>query len=255
MHVNNDPDIIIYTDAEPKERMQLPSFKDPNIKMGMWSIIKDNIGKDISKITVPVFFNDCLNLLQKCANSMEYTHIFDRACELQDPAKRLAYIATYSAIVFTHAERNCTKPFNPILGETFEYVNDDIECLTEQVSHHPPVTAVYCRGKKARWVLWNNQKTNTKFAGKCLDLHQQYRTYVELLDHNETYEIIAPCASVHNIIIGTTYIDIGGQGSVKILGNEELKCNIRYTKKGWLSRDEYKCEGEVVRVNDPNAKK
>ena len=38
----------------------------------------------------------------------------------------------------THA---ATKPFNPMLSETFEFVTDDFEYLAEQVTHHPPVTA------------------------------------------------------------------------------------------------------------------
>ena len=44
-------------------REQLPFFKDPKIKISLWSIIKDSIGKDISKITVPVYFNAPLSLL------------------------------------------------------------------------------------------------------------------------------------------------------------------------------------------------
>jgi hypothetical protein len=44
-------------------RDRLPFFKDPKIKISLWSIIKDSIGKDISKITVPVYFNAPLSLL------------------------------------------------------------------------------------------------------------------------------------------------------------------------------------------------
>jgi hypothetical protein len=50
---------------DPKERKELPWFKDPNIKVGLWAIIKDNLGKDMTRIAVPVFFNDPLNILQK----------------------------------------------------------------------------------------------------------------------------------------------------------------------------------------------
>jgi len=46
------------------KRDKLPFFKDPKIKISIWSIIKDSIGKDISKITVPVYFNAPLSLLQ-----------------------------------------------------------------------------------------------------------------------------------------------------------------------------------------------
>lgn len=42
------------------------------------------------------------------------------------------------------------KPVNPLLGETYEYKTDDFEMVTEQVSHHPPITAVHIRGKDYR---------------------------------------------------------------------------------------------------------
>jgi hypothetical protein len=48
---------------EPLERDTLPWLKDPNMKISIWAILKDNIGKDISKISVPVFFNDPTSLL------------------------------------------------------------------------------------------------------------------------------------------------------------------------------------------------
>jgi len=48
---------------DPPERTVLPFFKDPKIKISIWTIIKDSIGKDISKISVPVYFNDPTNIL------------------------------------------------------------------------------------------------------------------------------------------------------------------------------------------------
>jgi hypothetical protein len=44
-------------------RQQLPFFKDPKVKISIWTVIKDSIGKDISKITVPVYFNQPLSLV------------------------------------------------------------------------------------------------------------------------------------------------------------------------------------------------
>ena len=43
--------------ADPDQRLELTFFKDPKIKISLWTILKESIGKDISKITVPVFFN------------------------------------------------------------------------------------------------------------------------------------------------------------------------------------------------------
>ena len=53
---------------EPIERDELPWLKDPNVKISIWTVIKDSIGKgDLSKMSVPVYFNDPTSLLQKCA--------------------------------------------------------------------------------------------------------------------------------------------------------------------------------------------
>jgi hypothetical protein len=66
-------------ETEPPSREVLPFFKDPKIKISVWTIIKDSIGKDLTKMSVPVYFNDPANILQKCATSMEYVDILDEA--------------------------------------------------------------------------------------------------------------------------------------------------------------------------------
>lgn len=38
---------------EEKYRKQMPHFKDPNQKFSVWSILKDAIGKDLTKFAVP----------------------------------------------------------------------------------------------------------------------------------------------------------------------------------------------------------
>ena len=73
-----------------------------------------------------------------------------RAAQEENPMKRLALIAIYHTTTVGQMECMNHKPFNPILGETFEHKTDDFELLTEQVSHHPPVTAVHIRGKDYR---------------------------------------------------------------------------------------------------------
>jgi len=55
----------------------LPWLKDPKLRINFWTIFKDNIGKDLTKISVPVYFNDPTNILQKCALGLEYSKILD----------------------------------------------------------------------------------------------------------------------------------------------------------------------------------
>jgi len=54
-------------DDEPLERDGLPFLKDPKTKVGMWALIKDAGGKDITKMTVPVYFNEPTSVIQKMA--------------------------------------------------------------------------------------------------------------------------------------------------------------------------------------------
>jgi hypothetical protein len=39
------------------------------------------------------------------------------------------------------------KPFNPILGETYQSSIDGCPVYGEQISHHPPISAVFLKGR------------------------------------------------------------------------------------------------------------
>jgi hypothetical protein len=54
---------VIVEKQLPAERDTLPYYKDPKVKISVWTIIKDSIGKDITKMSVPVYFNDPTNIL------------------------------------------------------------------------------------------------------------------------------------------------------------------------------------------------
>jgi hypothetical protein len=47
------------------------------------------------------------------------------------------------------------------------------------------------------------------------------------------------------LIIGTPYVDIGGDAVISCLQSPELKCNLHFTKRGFFSKEEFKCEGYV----------
>jgi oxysterol-binding protein 1 len=54
-----------YKDVSPDERTReaLPYLKDPKNKVGIWTVIKDSIGKDLSRISLPVYFNDPTSII------------------------------------------------------------------------------------------------------------------------------------------------------------------------------------------------
>lgn len=64
-----------------KRRKKLPDPVEKEKSVSLWSMIKDNIGKDLTKVCLPVYFNEPLSSLQKCYEDLEYSYLLDRAYE------------------------------------------------------------------------------------------------------------------------------------------------------------------------------
>jgi len=62
-----------------KRRKKLPDPKEKEKGVSLWSLIKDNIGKDLTKVCLPVYFNEPISSLQKCFEDLEYSYLLDRA--------------------------------------------------------------------------------------------------------------------------------------------------------------------------------
>lgn len=105
-------------------------------------------------MTLPVSFNEPTSLLQRVAEDLEYTDLLDIAAGRSDSMERLVYVASYAASEYASTIGRVAKPFNPLLGETFEYVRPDkgYRFFVEQVSHHPPIGAAWAESPK--WDYW-----------------------------------------------------------------------------------------------------
>ena len=60
-------------------------------------------------------------------------------------------IAAYSAATHFNIKGRTSKPFNPLLGETYDLITQDFTFFAEMVSHHPPVVAL--NGKGNGWYV------------------------------------------------------------------------------------------------------
>lgn len=88
-------------------------------------------------------------------------------CRCSDPCEQLAYVAAFTISSYSTTSNRTGKPFNPLLGETYECDRtDDLgwKVINEQVSHHPPMVAQYCEGKQ--WNCWQAFTMTSKFRGK-----------------------------------------------------------------------------------------
>jgi hypothetical protein len=89
------------------------------------------IGKDISRFAIPVYFNEPLSFLQKFAEQMEHAHLLTKADQTADPMMRMLLIVAYSVCQYAAQDKRLAKPFNPILGETYELLTPDYRLFCE----------------------------------------------------------------------------------------------------------------------------
>ena len=71
-------------------------------------------------------------MTQMCATALEYVRILDAAAdESVPPDKRCALVAIFRLVNFAAGEKDNNKPFDPMLGETFEIAVGGRQCLVE----------------------------------------------------------------------------------------------------------------------------
>lgn len=59
-------------------------------------------------------------MLQRITEDFEYSNILDIAAQCQDPLEQIAYVAAFSISSYSTTVNRTSKPFNPLLGETYE---------------------------------------------------------------------------------------------------------------------------------------
>lgn len=130
-----------------KERTQMPHLIDPKRKISIVKLIKDCVGKDLSRIAMPAYMNEPISMLQRLTEPLEYKELLDKAANIDDGGLRLAYTLGLLFIVYSNTPLRMKKPFNPLLGETFDLHMGELDVICEQVSHHPPISACFAQCK------------------------------------------------------------------------------------------------------------
>lgn len=70
-------------------RTILPAPCTDNSHIGIMTILYNNIGKDLSRVSMPVALNEPLSLLQRLSEELEYSDLLDIANQIDDPYERM----------------------------------------------------------------------------------------------------------------------------------------------------------------------
>ena len=175
--------------------------------------LRKNVGKDLSTISMPVSANEPLSLLQRASEQLEYSQMLDTAVKCEDTFERLMYVAAFAVSSLSNArvkERSIRKPFNPMLGETFELVREDrgFRFIAEKVSHRPVQLALHAESEN--WTFTQSPLPSQKFWGKSSEIINEGKARLVLHHNGETYSWSNATSFLRNIIAGEKYVEPTG---------------------------------------------
>ena len=200
--------------SREKPRTRLPVMKD-QVGFSVWSFLRHCLGKDLTRVPMPITFNEPLSFTQRICEDLHHVEQLNVAGMTEDTTLRLAYIAGFAASCYVTTQNRYSKPFNPLLGETFEFISETmgVACLTEQTSHHPPMTAFHV--ESPNWTLWGEVKLDLKFRGQYCRVIPQGVLHLRTKMDGLHYSWSKPVLLVHNLILGNYWADHDGTVAIR----------------------------------------
>ncbi|OBA21973.1 Oxysterol-binding protein [Metschnikowia bicuspidata var. bicuspidata NRRL YB-4993] len=134
------------------------------------------------------------------------------------------------------------KPLNPFLGELFVGKWPDLSkdqklgetvLLSEQVSHHPPVTAYAILNEKNNMTLQGYNGIKATISATLINVKQYGHAILEYKDLNETYLITLPPLHIEGLIVASPFVEL--EGTSYIQSSSGYLAVIDYAGRGYFS--------------------
>ncbi|XP_061827560.1 oxysterol-binding protein-related protein 6 isoform X1 [Nerophis lumbriciformis] len=228
-------------------RTCLPAPCPDTSNINLWNILRNNIGKDLSKVSMPVELNEPLNTLQRMCEELEYSELLDKAAETESPFERMVLVAAFAVSGYSSTYyRAGSKPFNPLLGETYECIREDkgFCFFSEQVSHHPPISACHCESKN--FTFWQDVRWKNKFWGKSMEILPVGTVNLMIPSFGDHYEWNKVTTCVHNILSGRRWIEHYGEITIRNTKSSACLCKLTFVKGNYWSSNVNEIQGFVM---------
>ncbi|RKP05670.1 putative oxysterol-binding protein [Thamnocephalis sphaerospora] len=245
----------------------------------IWGILKKLVGvRDIvsMRVSVPA------QLLEPMSN-LEYWNYMDRpdyfAClsDPEEPLERmLGVIRWWFVKDAKHVHGRLVKPYNSTLGEQFlcrwhvpkdaalgdacleeaqthDYDGDayTVTCITEQISHHPPVSAFQYTCEEKGISAFGIDHLCIGFSGTSIKIaagDQNKGIFIKLDTYDEEYQMTHPHAHVNGWLRGALSISMADR-CIITCSKSGLKAVLEYKEEKWLGRAKHAIQGKVFRYD------
>ncbi|ORX96527.1 hypothetical protein K493DRAFT_217361, partial [Basidiobolus meristosporus CBS 931.73] len=234
--------ILRSSSGYPTQFRQLLSIPLYHIQdVSLWTVMKGSMVKDLHRMNFPIQLHEPLSMLQRFAEQMEYSELLDTAAAQEDSTERLLWVTIFAMSSYASTQKRFRKPFNPLLGETYEYVNRDkgYRYMSEQVCTNPPISASHC--ESVNYKLHSELELKSKFRGKSVDvsaegtnhLYLRLPTAADEASHptrprrEERYSWNRVTTKIHNLIMGAVEVENYGEMIIRNHTTNEM-CLLRF---------------------------
>ncbi len=160
-------------------------------------------GKSIINISLPVSIFEPRSFLQRMCDHWSYAPLYlNKAAMSKSAEERFKWAVTF---VISGLHQGCKqrKPFNPILGETFQATYPDgTRVFLEQISHHPPVSQFELFGPNGAWKMYGYNEYRASFRPNGVAGGQYGPNIIEFSDGTKI-EYNMPKIYVSGLVMGT----------------------------------------------------
>ncbi|KXN73481.1 oxysterol-binding protein-like protein [Conidiobolus coronatus NRRL 28638] len=178
----------------------------------------------------------------------------------EDPLERMIGVVRYCfSKELKFAKENIKKPYNSVLGEKFlchwnvplPNATDEktvkVTMVSEQTSHHPPISAFWYECKETGVVACGMDQVKAKFSGTSFKVEPGSTAkgiYITLQNHGEEYHISHPSGQIQGILTGSP--NLAYQESYVIsCPQTKLRAFIEFKPERWIGKSRYLIEGKV----------
>ena len=246
------PEWLVAEGRPPQRRDRLPPPQQRERSVSLWSLIKEMVGKDLTRVCLPVYFNEPLSALEKSAEELEYSELLDAAAAYPPRSvDRLLRVVAFAISAYSSTVGRTAKPFNPLLGETYElvHVEKGFRFIAEKVSHHPTIIAASAEGRG--WRLEADADVKSRFWGRSIELKPEGVLRLTFTDDDDVYAWNKVTTSINNLILGKIYVDHGGIMKIRNLSPNGLTARVRFKETSMLfDKDPRQVRGYFERNSD-----
>ncbi|EGR33546.1 PH domain protein [Ichthyophthirius multifiliis] len=213
-------------------------------------------GKDVVSVSLPVRIFEPRSTIERICDNWAFMPIYLRmAANTKDQLERFKLTISY-AVAGLHNACKQMKPFNPILGETFQgFWPDGTSICIEHTSHHPPISHFYVEDqqKKFSYFGYYEYKARLKGANSVLG-SQDGPNHVLFYDGQEIIFSYPPC-KITGLLYGTRVLEWFDQMVFRDEKND-LECILSFEQPGGYF---YKAQnptdffiGQIRKISDKN---